>query len=284
MSAKLAKIVATTKSDRLAKGFLFTEGPLWHPDDYLLFADIRKNVVFKLVPGNEPEVVRASSGGTNGMTFDLDGRLVMCEGDNRRMTRMGPDGAITTIAEKWNGKRLNRPNDVVVSTDGTIYFTNPGGRVKPAEREILISGVHTISTSGTVSLAGAEFEYPNGLAFSPDETLLYVSNTRPSMDIRVFDVRPDGSLKNGRVFADMSSSDNDGVPDGMKVDVEGRVYCAGPGGCWVFEPSGEHLGTIRLPEVPANCAWGGPDNRTMYFTARTSIYSLRMHTPGMSVR
>ena len=283
MTNHLSDIVESTEAELLATGFVFTEGPLWHPDGYLLFVDIRRSLIFRLVPGAEPEVMRANSGGTNGLTFDLQGRLVMCESDNRRIARMERDGTITPLAERWEGKRLNRPNDVVCRSDGSIYFTNPGGRLEPSEREIDFSGVHRIAPDGTVTAIITEFEYPNGLAFSPDENLLYVANTREDMHIKAFDVEPDGSVANGRIFADMSSDEPDGVPDGMKVDLEGRAYCTGPGGCWVFDASGSRLGIIRLPEIPANCAWGGAGNRTMFFTARTSVYSMRMTTPGTGI-
>lgn len=283
MPDNLSQIVESPQAERLATGFEFTEGPLWHPDGHLLFVDIRRSLIYRLVPGGQPEIVRENSGSANGLTFDLKGRLIMCEGDNRRVARMENNGKITAIAERWQGKRLHRPNDVVCRSDGSIYFTNPGGRLDPAEREIPFSGVHRIARNGRVTVAVRDFEYPNGLAFSPDERTLYVANTRQSMHISAFDVKPDGSVTNGRIFADMSSNEPDGVPDGMKVDVEGRVYCTGPGGCWVFDPSGKHLGIIRLPEIPANCAWGGPDHRTMFFTARTSVYSMRMKTPGTRV-
>ena len=283
MAEKLAEIVESPDAERLATGFGFTEGPLWHPDGYLLFVDIPRSLIFRLVPGGEPEVIRENSGGSNGLTFDLQGRLVMCEGNNRRVTRMETDGAVTPLATEWEGKRLNRPNDVVGRSDGSLYFTNPGGRLEPSEREIDFNGVHRIAPDGPVTAVISDFEYPNGLAFSPDERILYVANTREVMHIRAFDVEPDGSVTNGRVFADMSSDEPDGVPDGMKVDVEGRVYCTGPGGCWVFDPSGDLLGVVRLPEIPANCAWGGQDNRIMFFTARTSVYSMRMRTPGTRV-
>ena len=286
----LSGIVESSEAQRLATGFVFTEGPLWHPDGYLLFVDLLQltNIdpsrIFKLVPGGEAEIFRDNAGGSNGLTLDLQGRLLMCEGDARRVSRMEPEGAITAIAERWEGKRLNRPNDVVGRSDGSIYFTSPGRmRLDPSVREMDFNGVHRIAPDGTVRAVARDLEYPNGLAFSPDESVLYVSNTREDMHIRAFDVRPDGSLNNGRVFADMSSDEPDGVPDGMKVDVEGRVYCTGPGGVWVFSPSGDLLGVVRLPEVPANCAWGGPDNRTMFFTARTSVYSLRMTTAGTRI-
>jgi gluconolactonase len=279
----LSQIVESPQAERLATGFQFTEGPLWHPDGYLLFVDIRRSLIFRLVPGGKPEVIRENSGSANGLTFDLKGRLIMCEGDNRRVTCWEEDGKIKPIAQRWQGKRLHRPNDVVCRSDGSIYFTNPGGRLDPTEREIPFSGVHRVGPNGRVSAVVRDMESPNGLAFSPDERILYVANTRQAMYISAYDVKPDGSVTNGRIFADMSSSEPDGVPDGMKVDVAGRVYCTGPGGCWVFAPSGDHLGIIRLPEIPANCAWGGPDYQTMFFTARTSVYSMRMKTPGTRV-
>jgi gluconolactonase len=297
MATSLADIVESAQPERLATGFIFTEGPLWHPDGYWLFVDVRASRIYRLVPGRQPEVIRENSGGSNGMTFDLQGRLLICEGDNRQVTRRELDGTYTPIAQRLGGKRLNRPNDIVTRSDGSIYFTDPAGRLPPAERELGFSGVHRIAPDGTLSNATAETEYPNGLAFSPDERILYVAITRrdegcleekargevcPHQFIRAFDVAPDGTLRNNRIFADMASA-ADGVPDGMKVDVEGRVYCTGPEGCWVFEPSGRHLGIIRLPEIPANCAWGGPDHRTMLFTARTSVYALRMKTPGTRI-
>ena len=284
MADNLEQILETNEAERLATGFVFTEGPLWHPEGYWLFVDVRREpgAIFKLTPGGAPEIYREPSNGSNGLTFDLDGRLVMCEGDGRRMSRREHDGSIEPLAERWDGKRLNRPNDVVCHSDGSIYFTNPGGRVPPEEREIDFSGVHRIAPDGTVTAVVTDTEYPNGLAFSPDESILYVTNTRERMYIAAYDVLPDGSTTNGRVFADMSSDEPDGVPDGMKVDSAGRVYSTGPGGCWVFEPDGTQMGTIRLPEIPANCAWGGEDYRTMFFTARTSVYTLRMKTAGIS--
>ncbi len=281
--ADLSSIVESPQPERLATGFQFTEGPLWHPDGYLLFVDIRQELILKLVPGGKPEVFRSNSGASNGLTFDLQWRLIMCEGGNRQVTRMEAGGKISPVAARWQGKRLNRPNDVVTRSDGSIYFTDPGGRLEPPEKELDFNGVYRVSAKGRISAVARELETPNGLAFSPDERTLYVANTRADKYIKAYDVKPDGSLKNGRVFADMSSNEPDGVPDGMKVDSAGRVYCTGPGGCWVFEPDGTRIGIIRLPEIPANCAWGGPDNRTMFFTARTSVYSLRMKTPGTKI-
>ena len=297
MATELADLVESPQPERLATGFVFTEGPLWHPEGHWLFVDVRANLIYRLVPGRQPEVIREHSGSSNSLTFDLQGRLLICEGDNRQITRQDADGTYRPMAQRLGGKRLNRPNDIVTRSDGSIYFTDPGGRLSPQERELDFSGVHRIAPDGTLSNVTRETEYPNGLAFSPDERTLYVAITRRDEHcleeksrgevcahqcIRAFDVAADGTLSHNRIFANMASA-ADGVPDGMKVDAEGRVYCTGPEGVWVFEPSGRHLGLIRLPEIPANCAWGGPDHRTMLFTARTSIYSMRMKTPGTRI-
>ena len=200
-------------------------------------------------------------------------------GPARVPSRESPKKAIEILVDRFEGKRLNRPNDVVCRSDGSLYFTDPGLRVPLAERELPYAGVYRIAPDGTVTLI-ADCEYPNGLAFSPDERVLYVANTRWTAYIHAIELDAGGSLVRRRIFADMSSDETDGVPDGMKVDVEGRVYCTGPGGTWVFAPDGARLGIIRTPEVPANLAFGGPDLRTLFFTARTSVYTLRVKTPG----
>jgi gluconolactonase len=282
--ADLSSVVESGEAERIASNMVFTEGPLWHPDGYLLFVDIRRSLIFKLVPGGEPEVFRDNSGGSNGLTFDLQGWLLMCEMDTRRLTRMESDGSVSVVLDRLDGRRINRPNDVVTRSDGSIYFTNPGlQRLEEPERELETNSVIRIAPDGAIAAVIPDFEYPNGLAFSPDESVLYVANTREPKFIMAYDVQSDGSVTNGRMFADMSSDEPDGVPDGMKVDVEGRVYCTGPGGCWVFDANGNHLGIIRLPEIPANCAWGEGDNQTMFFTARTSVYRMRMKTPGTKI-
>ena len=286
-----------SEAQQLATGFGFTEGPLWHPDGYWLFVDIRASLVHRMAPDGKHEVFRDNSGGSNGLTFDAAGNLILCEGDNRQLARRNADGSYGAIATHVEGKRINRPNDVVGRSDGSLYFTDPNGRLTQEERELDFSGVHRVSLAGAHTIATRDTEYPNGIAFSPDESVLYVAITRlddscigekergevcEHQFIRAFDVASDGSLSNNRVFATMYS-DEDGVPDGMKVDAEGRVYCTGPGGCWVFDAAGNQVGIIRLPEIPANCAWGGEDNRTMLFTARTSVDSLRMATPGTAI-
>jgi gluconolactonase len=297
MADQLSTVVESAQAERLGSGFGFTEGPLWHPEGYWLFVDIQKLNIHKMSPGGQPEIYRNPSNGSNGLTFDLNGNLIACEGDGRQVTRREADGSYTPIATHIDGKRINRPNDVVGRSDGSLYFTDPGGRLTAEERELPFSGVHRIAPDGTHTVASSETEYPNGIAFSPDERTLYVAITRLDNNcmeekekgqvcehqfIRAFDVAADGSLSNNRIFANMFSKE-DGVPDGMKVDVEGRIYCTGAEGCWVFDSSGNELGIIRLPEIPANCAWGGPDNRTMFFTARTSVFSMRMKTPGTAV-
>ena len=279
MADELSTILETTQAERLATGFVFTEGPLWHPDGFYYFVDVRSSVLYRLTPGRPHEVVREKTGGGNGTTFDLQGRLVLCEGENRRVTRTASDGRIEVLMDRFEGKRLNRPNDVVCRSDGSIYFTDPGLRVPLGERELPYAGVYRVAPDATQSLV-ADFEYPNGLAFSPDERRLYVANTRWAQYIHVLELDAAGKMMRRRIFADMSSDETDGVPDGMKVDVEGRVYCTGPGGTWVFAPDGSQLGIIRTPEVPANLAFGGPDLKTLFFTARTSVYTTRVKVPG----
>ena len=279
MADDLSAVLDTSEAERLATGFVFTEGPLWHPDGFYYFVDVRKSMFYRLTPGGKPEVVRENTGEGNGTTFDLQGRLIMREGGNRRVTRTGADGKIEVLCDRYEGKRLNRPNDVVCRSDGSIYFTDPGLRVPLAERELPYAAIYRIDQSGAVSML-ADFEYPNGLAFSPDERTLYVANTRWAQYIHALEIGADGAMVRRRIFADMSSDETDGVPDGMKVDVQGGVYCTGPGGTWVFAPDGTRLGIICTPEVPANLAFGGPDLRTLFFTARTSVYSLRVKVPG----
>ncbi len=275
----LSAIIDKTEAERLATGFVFTEGPLWHPDGFYYFVDVRSSVLYRLTPGRAPEVVRDNTGGGNGTTFDLEGRLVICEGDNRRVMRTAADGRLEVLMDRFEGKRLNRPNDVVCRSDGSIYFTDPGLRVPLAEREVPHAGVYRVAPDGAITLV-VDCEYPNGLCFSPDERVLYVANTRWTQYIHAIELDARGAMVRRRIFADMSSDETDGVPDGMKMDAEGRVYCTGPGGTWVFAPDGTRLGIIRTPEVPANLAFGGPDLRTLFFTARTSVYSLRVKVPG----
>ena len=279
----LSQIIDQTDSERLATGFVFTEGPLWHPDGFYYFVDVRASKFYRIRPGSAAELLRENTGEGNGTTFDRDGRLVLCEGGNRRLTRWPADGKVASsevLIDRFEGKRLSRPNDLVCKSDGSIYFTNPGLRIPLGERELDPSAIYRVKPDGAVSHV-ADFEYPNGLAFSPDERMLYVANTRQAMYIHAIELDSAGNMVRRRIFADMSSDEKEGVPDGMKVDAEGRVYCTGPGGTWVFAPNGDKLGVIKTPEVPANLCFGGPDMKTIFFPARPSVYSLRVKVPGL---
>ncbi|HEX5455593.1 MAG TPA: SMP-30/gluconolactonase/LRE family protein [Stellaceae bacterium] len=281
--ADLSQIVEPGEPQRIAGGFVFTEGPLWHPEGFYYFVDVRKSRFYRLRPGGTAELLRENTGEGNGTTFDPQGRLVICEGANRRLTRWPADGRFASsevLVDGFEEKRLNRPNDVACKSDGSLYFTDPGYRVPIAKREQETAAVYRVKPDGAVSKI-ADVEYPNGLAFSPDERVLYVANTRFTMYIHAIELDGDGNMLRRRIFADMSSDETEGVPDGMKVDAAGRVYCTGPGGTWVFAPSGEKLGVIKTPEVPANLCFGGPDMKTLFFTGRTSIYTLRARTPGL---
>jgi gluconolactonase len=279
MTDKLSEVLEHLETEPLTTGHTFTEGPVWHPDGYFLFTDVPNIYRLDVDTGNLT-TIRSSDAGSNGMTLDLQGWLVICDGLHRRVTRMEPDGTITTVAGSYQGRQLNRPNDVVFRSDGTMYFTDPGAWAYHAPAVDLFKNfVYGVTPDGQVFQA-APFDYPNGLAFSPDESILYVANTRYHKHISAYDVQPDGALTNHRVFAELPQNGEQGVPDGVKVDVEGHVYCTGPGGLWVFEPSGEFMGKIRLPELPANLGWGDADNQTLYVTARTSVYRMRMKVPG----
>lgn len=277
----LKALVESGDPELVATGFEFLEGPVWHPDGYLLFSDIPQNRIQKWSPQGGVEVFRTPSGNSNGLTLDPQRRLVACEHGNRRVSRTEADGTVIVVAEHYNGKRLNSPNDVVVKSDGTIYFSDPPYGIQPEEREQPCNGLYRVRLDGTVELLADDFERPNGLAFSPDESILYVDDS-PRRHVRAFDVRSDGTLTNGRIIADMDHP-QPGSPDGMKVDREGHLYVTGATGVWVFEPDGTHLGVIAFPERPANCAWGDADLHTLYVTARTSLYRIRVKVAGLAV-
>ncbi|MCZ6800187.1 MAG: SMP-30/gluconolactonase/LRE family protein [Nitrospirae bacterium] len=269
---------------RLVTGFQFTEGPIWFSEgNYLLFSDIPANRIFKLTPNGKVSIFREPSGHSNGLTRDRQGRLIACEHGNRRVTRTEQDGSITVLADSFQGKPLNSPNDVVVKFDGAIYFTDPPYGIKSGQQVQPTQGVYRLSPDAKeLHVVVQDFDRPNGLAFSPDQTKLYIDDSSSRRHIRVFDVRKDGSVANGRLFHDMNIQEQ-GAPDGMKVDEMGHLYCTGPRGIWVFNPAGDHLGTILTPEQPANCAWGDEDFRSLFITARTSVYRVRVIIPGMKV-
>jgi gluconolactonase len=272
-----------------------SEGPVWHPAGYLTFVWFRDSKLVRWDPDGTVTVVRENTGGGNGCTLDRQNQLIMCEGTHRAVTRTEPDGTITVIADKWQGKRLNRPNDVVCAADGTVYFTDPQGLMPAHERELGFSGVFKVSPDGAVDLATDKCGYPNGLAFSPDESILYVALTRrdercvdevargeicPHRAIRSFRVLPGGALEDRGIFADMSSA-GPGAPDGVKVDRDGRVYCTGPGGIWVFDPSGVRIGVLPVPVLARNLAFGGAGLSTLYITAGDSLYCLDTKVEGI---
>jgi gluconolactonase len=299
MPENLSHILDSTEPTLLTTGWGRTEGPLWHVAGYVTFVDLAGSRLLRWDTSGQVRVVRERTGEGNGCTLDRQGRLIMCEGaDHRRITRMDADGTVTTIAEHWQGKRFNKPNDVVCRSDGSLFFTDPELRLEPALREIGFSGVYRIDPQGELHLATDACAYSNGLAFSPDASILYVAISRldhrcfeeerqgavcTHRRIRAFDVAPDGSLSNNRMFCDMSSADP-GVPDGLKVDTAGRVFCAGSGGLWIIAPSGEVIGVIRMPEVVRNLAFGGPDFRTLYLTPGGSLSKLEVKTPGIGPR
>jgi gluconolactonase len=272
------------KIRKVATGFRFTEGPVWiREEDILLFSDIPADRIYKLEKDGKVSLFRAPSGHSNGLTLDRQGRLIACEHGGRRVSRIESDGSITGLAEEFQGKKLNSPNDVVVKSDGAVYFTDPPYGIRPEAQEQPVQGVYRISPKGdSISLIADDFDRPNGLAFSPDEKRLYVADSSSRRHIRVFDVMDDGSIVGGKVLIDMNTNAS-GVPDGMKVDVQGHLFCAGPGGVWVLDEAGVHLGTIVTPELPSNCCWGAEDGRSLYITARTSVYEIRVRIPGIPV-
>ena len=276
---KLKSLVEPGDPERLATGFQFTEGPVWMPDGYLLFSDIPASRIHSWSPEGQVEVWREPSGNSNGLTVDRQNRLIACEHGNRRVSRTEADGTVIALADRYQGKQLNSPNDVVVKSDGTVYFTDPPYGIEPKEREQPCNGVYRILPDGAVELLVDDFDRPNGLAFSPDESILYIDDS-PRRHVRAFDVRRDGTWTNSRIIADMDHP-QPGSPDGMKIDAGGHLYVAGATGVWVFEPDGTRLGVIVTPERPANLAWGDADRKTLYVTARTSLYRIRVKVPGL---
>ena len=291
----------TTVIDKVADGFSFTEGPVWHPDGYLLFSDPNSNVIYRYNPQNHnvtvymshsgytgPDIGEYSQPGSNGLTIDKEGRLIVDQHGNRRVIRQEKKGAVTILADKFEGKRLNSPNDIVLKSDGSIYFTDPPYGLpnffNDAGKELNYSGVYMIK-DGKVQLVSKDLGGPNGIAFSPDEKYLYVTN----WDIRDihhtktlwrYEVQRDGTLINGKIFFDWNLTEDDEALDGMKVDKEGNIFVSAPGGVWILSPDAKLLGKIVTPERPANMAWGDEDGKTLYLTAHSSLYKVRVNTGG----
>jgi len=299
--AGLDKIVpAGAMVEKVYGDFRFVEGPVWdRRGGYLLFSDIPANAIMKWTPDGNVSAFRKQifSGpypdgvliGSNGLTLDRQGRIVAAEHGNRRVARYEKDGAATVLADRYEGKRLNSPNDLVVKKNGDVYFTDPTGlsRNYPADAkdipkpELDFNGVYRISADGKLTLLTKDMPYPNGLAFSPDEKKLYVANSRPDKFWMVYDVIADGALANGRKLFDATQIPGEDVPDGMKIDTAGNIYATGPAGIMIFSPQGKLLGTVQFPELPANCAWGDADGKTLYVTARTSLYRIHLKIAGI---
>jgi gluconolactonase len=284
--------------EKLANGFQFLEGPVWVRDGgYLLFSDPNANTIYAYAPEGRLSVFRAKSGyrgvdigeyrqpGSNGLTLDREGRVTINEHGNRRVTRLEKNGTLTVLADRYEGRRLNSPNDLVYKSDGALYFTDPPFGLPrfhdDPRRELPFAGVFR-SADGRLHLLAADLEGPNGIAFSPGERYLYVTNwdVRKKVVMR-YEVTPDGGLANGRVFFDMTGAPGEEALDGLKLDQRGNLYVSGPGGLWILSPEGRHLGTIRMPELPANFAWGDDDGRSLYLTARTALYRVRLGIPGV---
>jgi gluconolactonase len=285
---------------KLAEGFKFTEGPVWdRKGGYLLFSDPNNNTIYKYSPeGNGQLIVfREKSGyegadiaeygqpGSNGLTFDREGRLTINQHGNRRVVRFEPDGQLTVLADKFEGKRLNSPNDLVYRSDGTLYFTDPPfGLPKffnDPRKELPFSGVFAVK-DGKVTLVSKDLSGPNGLAFSPDEKFFYVDNWDDHKKIVMrYEVQPDGSLTKGKVFFDMTSAGTEDALDGMKIDKAGNLYVSGPRGIWILSPEGKHLGTIIAPKHPHNFTWGDADGKTLYLCARSGLYRMRLNIEGI---
>jgi len=267
------------KLETVATGFGFTEGPMWDAAGFLYVSDETINKIFRVYPDGKKEEVIAL-GDPDGNTFDRQHRLIDCASVLRAIIAVTPDGKYKVLADRFEGKRFNSPNDVIVGPDGALYFTDPTLDLVAGEKqEIPFQGVYRFDDQGSLRLLARDLTQPNGLAFSPDGKRLYVDDSE-QRNIRVYDVGPDMTVSNSRIFAEEPGGKNDGVPDGIKVDESGHLFVTGPKGIWVWDPNGKHLGTIALPEQPANLAWGDKDYHTLYITATTSVYRLETKTTG----
>jgi gluconolactonase len=297
--------------EKVATGFTWTEGPVWIPDGYLLFAEIPSNSIRKWTPGGGVSIFMQPSGykgstpyggpesGSNGMTLDPHGRLTVAghaQRDVWRLEQVDPKAQVTILADSYQGKKLNSPNDLAYKSDGSLYFTDPpyGLRTQKdddPDKQLNVNGVYRIPGAtdqkpgaapmrAKLQLLIKDLPRPNGIAFSPDEKYLYVSNSEPKKFWMRYAVKPDGTLTDGKIFFDASSDTRPGSPDGIKVDEKGNLYGAGPGGVWIFSPDGKHLGTIDMPEKVGNVTWGDADHKMLYVTASTSVYRIHLNIAG----
>jgi gluconolactonase len=287
--AGLSELVESAEVECLARGFTFTEGPLGCSDGSLLFQDIKAERTYRMAPDRSVHRLRERTRAANGQTFGPDGRIIFCEQNGRRVSRMARDGTgVETLVEEWSGWRLNSPNDIVCRSDGIAYFSDPPYGVQPSHRALHFQGVYSLDLRPGATVQGglapnllrADFEKPNGVALSPDERLLYVCDTG-RYHVRAFEVEPTGSLRAGsdRIFARMDP-EGPGGPDGLKVDRDGRVYVAVAQGVWVYDPGGRLLGIIALPARPSNLAWWGPEARGLAITAVDALYYVRLRVEG----
>jgi gluconolactonase len=284
-------LFADAPLDLIAHDLSFGEGPLWSTrEKAFYFVDIVGDTIFRWRPGKGREVFIRPSTKANGLTWDLQGRLLVAGWASRSIWRVEPDGSITTLASHYEGKKLNSPNDIVVKSDGSIYWTDSPGALfnvgmagEDVQQHLPVQGVYRLSADGKkLTLAIEDCVYPNGLAFSPDERVLYVNDSRQYL-IRAFDVQTDGSVTNARIFHKLEGSE-EGIADGMKVDSEGNVYCSGPGGIHVMDPAGKRIARIRIPGHVTNMGWGGDDWRSMYITTRSSVYRTQVKLAGVPVK
>jgi gluconolactonase len=288
-----ALVAKDARLEKVGGGFSFTEGPLWRSDGHLWFSDLIANKIRSITPDGQAAVVIEQSGGpttapagsyvgSNGMIADQDGAVLVCQHAARQISRLDKDLKMTPVLQKFEGKRFNSPNDLVYKSDGALYFTDPPyGLVKQDDdpaKELKFNGVFRYA-KGRLEAIVKDLSRPNGLAFSPDEKVLYVANSGPQRLWMRYDVAPDGGISNGRVFADVSGEKDAAVPDGMKVDSQGNVYASGPEGIRVFSAGGKHLGTIKTPESASNCNWGD-DGKSLYITAVTSVYRIKLAVAG----
>lgn len=280
LSPKFMQLVGqNAQLEKVASGFGFTEGPMWDEAGFLYVSDETINKIFRVYPDGKKEELIAL-GDPDGNTFDRQHRLIDCASVLRAIVAIAPDGKYTVLADRYEGKRLNSPNDVIMGPDGAIYFTDPTLDLVAGEKqEIPFQGVYRLDESGKITLLTRDLSQPNGLAFSPDGKKFYVDDSE-QRNIRVYDVGTDGTLKNGRIFGEEPGGKHDGVPDGIKVDQVGNLFVTGPKGIWVWDANGNHVGTIVMPEQPANLTWGDKDYRTLYITATTGVYRLRVQTKG----
>ena len=274
--------------EKISGGHIFTEGPVWNnKEHFFVWTDIIDNKIWKWTPGKGAEIIMHPSGKADGMCYDHDGRLLVAGWSSRTVWRWEHDGSTTVLASHVDGKKLNTPNDIIMKSDGVVYFTDPSNGIRnvgmeseDVQKYVDYEAVYKLDLAdGSLTLLADDYVNCNGLCFSPDESLLYINDTA-RRHIRVYDVLEDGNIGDGRLFAELFHDDH-GAPDGMKVDVEGNVYCTGPGGVWVTDPQGNHLGRLLVPEDCANFGFGDPDYRTIYFTARSSIYRMRVEIPGL---